>query len=146
MGENMEETIDELSAALEELESGQGLSRFTGGHGVQSRVFEFRWSEPSLEIDFRLPYDLAFDDDDARKARETEIGAALRMAILLLKTAGTGGFGGRVSATATSRGVFYEIVGEDGETEDSGDDWSHLANRLENALGFNSWNDLIIRP
>lgn len=31
MGENMAETIDELSAALGELESGQGLSSFTGG-------------------------------------------------------------------------------------------------------------------
>jgi hypothetical protein len=36
-----EETIEELRAALAELESGEGLLRFVEGHGLQSRVFAF---------------------------------------------------------------------------------------------------------
>ena len=39
-----EESIAELKAALEELESGEGLSRFVGGHGLMSRMFAFSWS------------------------------------------------------------------------------------------------------
>ena len=51
-----EDAIAELRAALGELESGEGLSRFVGGHGLMSCLFEFQWNEPALEIDFRLPY------------------------------------------------------------------------------------------
>ncbi len=39
---------EELRAALAEIESGAGLTRFVGGHGIQSHVFEFAWDEPSL--------------------------------------------------------------------------------------------------
>ena len=146
MEANREETIGELSAVLGGLEGGLLPGGFTGGHGVQSRVFEFSWSEPSLEIDFRLPYDLVFDDEEARMARATEIGAAVRMAILLLRTAESGGLGGRVSVSATSRGVFYEVFGEDGEIEDSGDDWKPLVNRLWSPLGGSPQDVEIIRP
>ena len=38
--------IGELRAALDEIESGAGLTRFLGGHGIQSQVFEFEWDEP----------------------------------------------------------------------------------------------------
>ena len=48
--------IEGLRAAFAELESGEGLTRLVGGHGIQSRVFEFAWSEPALEIAFRIPY------------------------------------------------------------------------------------------
>ena len=146
MGENREETIERLSAALEEIEGGRSPGGFTGGHGVQSRVFEFRWSEPSLEIDFRLPYDLVFDDEEARKARAAEIGAAIRMAILLLKVVDSGGLGGRVAVSAAARGVFYGIFGENGEAEDSGNDWSRLASRLGDALGCDPREVSIFRP
>ena len=38
------EAAEELRAAFAELESDEGLTRFIGGHGVQSRIFEFEWS------------------------------------------------------------------------------------------------------
>ena len=34
------DAVEELRAAFAELESGEGLTRFVGGHGIQSRVFE----------------------------------------------------------------------------------------------------------
>ena len=48
------EAAEELRAAFAELESDEGLTRFIGGHGVQSRIFEFEWSEPALEISFHI--------------------------------------------------------------------------------------------
>ena len=44
------EAVEELRVAFAELESGEGLTRFVGGHGIQSRVFEFEWSDPALEF------------------------------------------------------------------------------------------------
>ena len=79
-----EESIAELKAALEELESGEGLSRFVGGHGLMSRMFEFSRSEPTLEIDFRLPYARVLMDEESQKADEAENS----MAILLLTAEG----------------------------------------------------------
>ena len=35
------EAVEELRAAFAEIESGEGLTRLVGGHGIQSRVFEF---------------------------------------------------------------------------------------------------------
>ena len=56
--------IAELAAALDELEHGDGLQRLTDGHGLQSRVFAFQWEEPSLQIDFRLPYERVLMDKE----------------------------------------------------------------------------------
>ena len=80
--------IEELRAAFAELESGAGLTRLVGGHGIQSRIFEFEWREPSLEISFRLPYARVLSDEAAQKDGDAEIGASIRMAILLLTMAG----------------------------------------------------------
>ena len=99
------EAAEELRAAFAELESDEGLTRFIGGHGVQSRIFEFEWSEPALEISFHIPYARVLSDEESQKEDDEEIGAAIRMAILLLTTAG-------------------------GELEDSGTDWSPLVRRL----------------
>ena len=41
INENKRRSIVELKATLEELESGEGLSRFVGGHGLMSRMVEF---------------------------------------------------------------------------------------------------------
>ena len=38
-----EEAINELKAALVELESDEGLEMFVEGHGLQSRYFAFSW-------------------------------------------------------------------------------------------------------
>ena len=59
--------VDELRAALAELESGEGLMRLVGGHGIQSRVFEFAWDEPTLEISFRIPYGRVLSDEATQK-------------------------------------------------------------------------------
>ena len=140
MDENLTETrsaaIGELSAALAELEGGEGLSRFVGGHGFMSRRFEFEWREPSLEIDFSLPYARVLADEEAQKDDDAEIGAAIRMAILLLtvegQKAGDGGL--RVSVWASDAGTGYSIWDDKGEVVESDDDWSGLVHRLESAL------------
>ena len=102
-----------------------------------SRVFEFRWSEPALEIDFRLPYALVLADEEDQQAADAEIGAAIRMAMLLLTVAGTkdDNFAGlRTSVWADGNGVGYSIHDGENEMVDSGDDWTGLVRRLESSL------------
>ena len=135
--ETREETIAELNAALAELEDGEGLSRFVGGHGFMSLRFEFNWREPMLDIDFRLPYARVLADEESQKNDDAEIGAAIRMAILLLTVAGQkndGGNGTSVSVWVDESGAGYSILDGQGELVDSGDDWSGLVHRLESAL------------
>ena len=135
--ESRDETIAELRAALAELEGGEGLSRFTGGHGLMSRVFEFRWSGPALEIDFRLPYALVLADEDVQRAADAEIGAAIRMAILLLSVEGSkdGIFEGvGASVWADGNGVGYSLRDGEGNAVDGASDWTGLVRRLETAL------------
>ena len=124
------EAIEELRAAFAELESGEGLTHFVGGHGIQSRVFEFEWSEPALEISFRIPYARVLSDEESQKEDDEEIGAAIRMAILLLTTAGRVGSASRIEVACDDRGTSYAVYAEDGELEDSGTDWSPLVRRL----------------
>ncbi len=135
--ETREETIAALNAALAELESGEGLSRFVGGHGLMSRRFEFEWREPTLEIDFRLPYARVLSDEESQKDDDAEIGAAIRMAILLLTVEGEkadDGDGMSLSVWVDENGAGYSIRDAQGELVDSGDDWSGLVHRLESAL------------
>ena len=135
--EKREGTVAELQAALDELDGGEGLSRFVGGHGLMSRLFEFRWNEPALEIDFRLPYARVLADEDGQREDDVEIGAAIRMAILLLTVEGMKGEsleGLGVSVWADENGVGYSIRDGEGNEVDSGDDWSGIVHRLESAL------------
>ena len=136
--ETREETIDSLNAALAELEGGEGLSHFVGGHGTMSRLFEFNWSEPTLEIDFRLPYARVLADEESQKEDNDEINAAIRIALLLLTIEGVKAAsaeeGLRASVWADERRVGYAISDKDGNAVDFGDDWSGLVNRLEAAL------------
>ena len=67
------EAAEELRAAFAELESDEGLTRFIGGHGVQSRIFEFEWSEPALEISFHIPYARVLSDEESQKEDDEEI-------------------------------------------------------------------------
>ena len=130
-----EETIAELKAALGELEGGAELSRFTGGHGLMSRVFAFEWRDPALAIDFRLPYALVLAEEEEQKDADAEIGAAMRMALLLLSVGGDGdGEGTVTSVWADGNGVGYSVRDGEGNTVDAGDDWSGLVRRLESAL------------
>ena len=127
--------LAELKAAFTELESGQGLTRLVGGHGIQSRVFEFEWEEPALGIRFRLPYARLFQDEAAQKADDEEIGAAIRMAMLLLTTAEHRESESRIEVSCDDRGTMYAVYAADGELEDSGTDWAPLVKRFETDLG-----------
>lgn len=131
------ETIAELKASLAELEEGEGLTRFIGGHGLMSRVFEFTWRDAGLEINFRLPYGLVLADEEEQAADDAEIGAAIRMALLLLtvgEVKDDGQEGLTVSVWAVGDGVGYSIRDGNGDEVDAGDDWSGLVRRLETAL------------
>ena len=135
--EKRNETIAALNAALAGLENGEGISRFIGGHGFMSRRFEFEWSEPGLEIDFRLPYARVLADEETQADDAAEIGAAIRMAILLLTVEGMktdGADGTIVSVWVDENGAGYSIRDAQGELVDSGNDWSGLVHRLESAL------------
>ena len=125
------EAVEELRAAFAEIESGEGLTRLVGGHGIQSRVFEFAWSEPALEISFRIPYARVLSDEASQKGDDEEIGAAIRMAILLLTTAGRLESVSRMEVSCDDRGTTYAVYGAEGELEDSGSDWTPLVKRFE---------------
>ena len=138
------EAVEELRAAFAELESGEGLTRLVGGHGIQSRVFEFEWSEPALEISFRIPYARVLSDEASQKDDEEEISAAIRMAILLLSTVGRLESVSQISVSCDDHGTTYAIYSADGELEDSGGDWAPLVRRLESELGDSSTEPLAI--
>ena len=135
--ESRDEAIAELQCALGELEGGEGLLHFVGGHGLMSRRFEFKWSEPALEIDFRLPYARVLGDEESQKADDAEVGAAIRMAILLLTVESQKAEcleGTIVRVWADENGVGYSMMDMEGNTVDSGDDWTGIVGRLEEAL------------
>ncbi len=133
-----EETIGELRAALAELESCEGLLRFVEGHGLQSRVFAFSWESEGLSIDFELPCERVLSDEEDQALDAARVGAALRMAILLLTVAAEGKLlaegEARISVSADEDGARYAIVGPDGEEIDAGEDWDPLVARLDAAL------------
>ena len=135
IGTKRAEAAEELKAAFAELESGEGLTRFVGGHGVQSRVFDFAWSDPALDISFRIPYARVLSDEASQKADDEEIGAAIRMAILLLTSAGRIESGARIEVSCDDRGTAYAVYAADGEREDSGTDWTPLVKRFEAEFG-----------
>ena len=129
------EAVEELSAAFAELESGEELTRFVGGHGFQSRVFEFAWREASLGISFRLPYGRVLLDEASQKEDDDEICAAIRMAMLLLTTSGRIESASRIEVSCNDRSTSYAVYNADGELEDSDTDWAPLVKRLEAELG-----------
>ena len=133
-----QEAIEELRAALAELESGEGLSRFVEGHGLQSRVFVFSWESEELSIDFELPCERVLSDEEERALDAVRVGSALRLAILLLEAAAEGrllaeGEAG-LSVSADEDGVRYAVSGPDGGVIDEAEDWDPLVARLDAAL------------
>ena len=129
------EAVEELRAAFDELESGEGLTRLVGGHGLQSRVFEFEWSDPALDISFRIPYARVLSDEQTQKEDDEEVGAAIRMALLLLTRAGNMESASRISVSCDDSGTAYVVYSADGELEDSDTDWMPLVKRLESEIG-----------
>ena len=144
--EKRAEAIEELRAACAELESGEVLTRLVGGHGIQSRLFVFEWDEPALGIKFHLPYDRLLSSEESQKSDNEEIGAAIRMAILLLTTAGRISSLSRLEVACGERGTSYAVYSVDGEVEDSGEDWGPLVKRLESELGDQTEGLSIIWP
>ena len=149
-GTKQEETINELKAALAELESDEGLEMFVEGHGLQSRYFAFSWQSEGLEIEYNLPYARVLSDEDAQKLDASRIGAAIRLAILLLATSSSGALlhdgESSLSVTADDTGASYSIFGSDGEVVDSSDEWEPLIARLEADLPNVGDNVQIIWP
>ena len=132
--DKLDETIEELKAALAELESEDGLERFVGGHGLQSRFFAFEWRGERLEIDFDLPYARVLSGEGVQTEDDANIGAAIRLAILLLVADREGRLLSDGEATlsvfADDQGMGYVISDSEGEILDSGDDWEPLVARL----------------
>ena len=149
-GTKQEETINELKAALAELESDEGLEMFVEGHGLQSRYFAFSWQSERMEIEYNLPYARVLSDEDAQKLDASRIGAAIRLAILLLASSSSGALlhdgEASLSVTADDTGASYSIVGSDGEVVDSSDEWEPLIARLEADLPNVGDNVQIIWP
>ncbi len=112
--------LGELQVALEELESGEGLARFVGGHGIQSRTFEFSWSDPAREMDFRLPYMRVLGGEEQMESDNATIGAAIRVAMMLLMAEPESERIARVKVVCDDRSTVYQIFSSDGSLVDSG--------------------------
>ena len=148
--EKRAEALVELEGALEEIESGEGLSTFVEGHGIQSRVFRFEWSEPKLQISYELPTGRVLSGEEAEKRDEAEIVAAIRMALVLLRAVKDGkleGAGyGSVSVSCDDFGARYAIRAADGSLIEESDGWFSLAQRLDDVLGDAAEDLVVIWP
>lgn len=138
--------MDDLRAELEGFEAGEGLSRFTGGHGLQSNVFCFSWDEPMLRIDLELPYACVLSEDEQQADDDAEISASMRMAILLLSAAEKGTLlqdgEARLVVTHDDDDLWWGVYDADGNLLDESEEWDSLAARLENALADDAENAL----
>ena len=145
-----EAVIDDLHAALAEHESGVELTHFTDGHGLQSRSFAFTWSETALEIDFHLPFARVFGEEDMQQSESADIGAAIRLAILLLEAAGRGTLlhQGETTLRVELEEDFaeYQLFDTQGEQIDAGEDLGLLTSRLELAAPQDNSSTDIIWP
>lgn len=131
-----DEAIARLKTAIHELETGEGLTDLVGGHGFQSRTFEFAWTTPTLKISLSMPYARVLSGDGTRKEDGAAIGAACRLAILLIEAdaAGTLLAEGEASMSVAYDkldGPAYQTSASDGTLVDSAADWSPLVARLE---------------
>ena len=144
------DAVEELRLALGELESGNALSGFVEGHGLQSWHFVFSWRSDWLSIEYRLPYARVLSGEDAISLDNARIGAAIRMAILLLSSDSGEALlhdgEAALSVEAGEYGVRYAITGPDGDEIDSADDWQPLIARLENDLSSAGESLQIIWP
>ena len=133
-----DEAIEELRSALGELESGNELSGFVEGHGIQSWYFVFSWRSDWLSISYRLPYAWILSGEETVSLDNARIGAAIRMAMLLLASDSGEALlhdgEASLSVEADDFGVRYAITNPDGEEVDSADDWQPLIARLEKDL------------
>ena len=136
--EKRDGAIESLRSALAEMASEDGLMSFIGGHGLQSRVFEFSWQSDDLAINFRLPFARVLSDEESQQLDAARINAAIRIAILLLVSSAGGSLlrdgEASLSISADQSGISYAIMGEDGEEVDSGESFEPLIARLDASL------------
>ena len=128
--------LDRLKTAIREIESGQPLSDLIGGHGIQSRTFEFAWKTSTLEIALQMPYARVLASEETQRDDDAAIGAACRLSILLIEadSAGTLLSEGETAMTVTydrHDGASYPTTAPDGTLLDTAPDWAPLAARLE---------------
>ena len=144
------ETIEELKAALAELESDDGLESFVEGHGLQSRFFSFSWHSEQLDIEFRLPYARVLSDEEEQALDGARISAAIRLAIILMAMSAEGKLladgESRIFIEADDDGLRYAIFGEGGSLLDSGEEWDSLAARLNMSVSREEMGIQVIWP
>ena len=150
VAEQRTEAAEALRSALGELESGNALSGFVEGHGLQSWQFVFSWRSDWLSISYRLPYARILSGEETVSLDNARIGAAIRMAILLLALDSGEALlhdgEAALSVEAGEYGVRYAITDPDGEEVDSADDWQPLIARLENDISSAGESLQIIWP
>ena len=150
IAEQRTEAAEALRSVLGELESGDELSDLVEGHGLQSWHFVFSWRSDWLSIEYRLPYARVLSGEDVMSLDNARIGAAIRMAILLLASDSGEALlhdgEAALSVEAGESGVRYAITGQDGEEIDSADDWQPLIARLENDISSTGESLHIIWP
>ena len=144
------EAVEGLRLALGELESGNPLPDFVEGHGLQSWYFVFSWRSDWLSISYRLPYARILSGEEEMSFDNARIGAAIRMAILLLSSTSAEALlhdgEALLSVEAGESGARYAITDPDGEEIDSADDWQPLISRLENDISSAGESLQIIWP
>ena len=143
------EVVEQLRTAIRELESGEGLTALMGGHGFQSRTFEFSWTTPTLAISYAMPYGRVLDNDETQQEDDANIGAACRLAILLIEADAAGALlseGETAMSVSFDRftGAHYHTTDADGKIVDSGGDWSGLVARFEHAFHSNGTDAMSI--
>lgn len=145
-----EAAIAELQTALSELSSGAELTALTGGHGLQSRAFVFSWTEPALQIRIELPYARVLSDEAEQQEDNAQIGAGIRLALLLLDAAGRGKLlqsgESLLAVTIDADAAEYRIIGTEGDLVDAGDDLEVLLARLELALPSDEAPQVMLWP
>ena len=149
MNQKRIEAIAGLENALNEIESGEGLSTFVEGHGLQSHRFRFEWSEPLLQISYDLPTGRILSPKEDQKMDDAEAGAAIRLALVLLRAFENGTpqeFEDGTLSVSCDDGAHYKILAEDGSVINAEEGWSGLASRLESVFGDLAEDLTIIWP
>ena len=144
------EAVAGLENALEEIKSGEGLSTFVEGHGLQSRRFRFEWHEPSLDISFELPTGRVLSGYEDAKSDDAEADAAIRMALVLLSAVRGGKIAdagwGRLDVSCDESGARYSLFAPDGSVIEEAEGWTGLISRLEGVFGDDVGELVIIWP
>lgn len=150
MTEQRNDTLTVLMMALRELESGKALSNLVAGHGLLSRVFVFKWNEPELGIRIRLPYARVLLDAETQASDSAEIGAALRMSIILLEMVSRGALlqddEERLDVSLEDGAAHYRVLGRGGINLCAANGWNGLVNRLKTFFPENGEGTSIFVP